>query len=526
MFVFVFAFGLLSCLVLGGGTRAGFLSDAILQFLSIPVLLAALWRILDAPLNRDRRWAIVFCAAIIAVPLLQLAPLPPAIWTRLPGRAIVAETFELLGRRPGWAPISMAPEATWLAALSLLPPLAIFIATLSLDRRDRRLMSFALVTFAVVSVFLGLVQLAQGQTSPLRFYVFTNADDAVGFFANRNHFAALLYSSVLLAAAALAPQLKALASGPLNSRHRVDASSAIGVIAAGVALIVLIVGEVVARSRAGIILAVVALCLCFVIGGERRRFIEKVTFPRALAASVVLAIVLLGQAALSRLLDRFDADPLADARIVFARNTITAAKSVTPVGAGLGSFPTFYMAFEKPADLQPGVYANHAHNDFLELWLETGFIGPILLGLLLVWLARKAVAAWTAPDPGLLPVDRPLAQASILVILLLLGHSLVDYPLRTGAMMGVFAFCCGLLIDPPPVSTAAPLLRAGRRTSPSSRQGRGNSDEQPFARSLGAEAHKRSAEIIGQIICHRQSIPSSQNYTVVDDRGARCSPAS
>lgn len=468
MFVFVSAFGLLSCLLLGGGTREGFLSDAILQLVSIPVFLAALWRILDVPLNRDRRRALVFCAAIVAVPLIQLAPLPPAIWTRLPGRAIVAESFQLLGRSPTWAPISMTPEGTWLAALSLLPPLAIFLAVVTLDRRDRLRMSYALVLFAVVSVFLGLIQLAQGQTSPLRFYEFTNAGDAVGFFANRNHFAALLYSSMLLVAAALAPRLAALSPGSGTSRHGIDASSAtgaVGAIAAGVALVVLIAGEVTARSRAGIILGAIALSMCFVIGGERRRIVEKITFPRALAAIVVLAILLLGQAALSRLLDRFDADPLADARLVFARNTIAAAKSVTPVGAGLGSFPFFYMTFEKPADLQAGVYVNHAHNDFLELWLETGLIGPIMLGLFLVWLARKAVAAWTAPDSRLLPVDRALAQASIFVILLLLGHSLVDYPLRTGAMMAVFAFCCGVLIDPPPVSGRVPFARR-RRSAP------------------------------------------------------------
>lgn len=468
MFVFVSVFGLLSCLLLGGGTREGFLSDAILQLLSVPVFLAALWRVLDAPPNRDRRQALAFCAAIVAVPLIQLAPLPPAIWTHLPGRAIVAESFELVGRSPGWAPISMTPESTWLAALSLLPPLAIFLAVVTLDRRDRRRMSYAVVGFSVVSVFLGLMQLAQGEASPLRFYEFTNAGDAVGFFANRNHFAALLYSSILLAAAALVPRLAALSPRAGTSRRGIDASLAMGVLAAGVALIVLIAGEVIARSRAGVILSAIALAMCFVIGGERRRIVEKLTFPRALAAIVVLAIFLLGQAALSRLLDRFDADPLADARLVFARNTITAAKSVTPVGAGLGSFPSFYMTFEKPADLQAGVYANHAHNDLLELWLETGLIGPMLLCLFLVWLFRKAVDAWTAQNPDLLPVDRALAQASIFVILLLLGHSLVDYPLRSGAMAAVFAFCCGVLIDPPPTSGRVPFARRRRNASTAS----------------------------------------------------------
>lgn len=430
----------------------------------------ALWRVVDAPVNREGRWALGFCAGLLAVPFIQLIPLSPAIWTRLPGRSIIAETFELLGRSPGWAPISMTPEATWLAALSLLPPLAIFLATLTLDWRGRQLMSVTIILFSVVSVFLGLVQLAQGETSPLRFYEYTNAGDAVGFFANRNHFAALLYSSILLAAAALAPQLSALSFGPGSSRHGVNATSVMGVMALGVALTVLIAGQAMARSRAGAILAAVALFACFAISGERHRFVANITFTRGLTAIVALAIVLLGQAPLFRLVDRFDADPLADARVIFARNTITAAKSVTPVGAGLGSFPSFYATFEKPADLLPGVYANHAHNDLLELWLETGLVGVILLSVFLVWLTRKAITAWTAPNPSLLPFDRTLAQASIVVILLLLGHSLADYPLRTDAMMGVFAFCCGLLIDPPVVSGGAPVMRALRRPRGLSRQ--------------------------------------------------------
>jgi hypothetical protein len=35
-----------------------------------------------------------------------------------------------------------------------------------------------------------------------------------------------------------------------------------------------------------------------------------------------------------------------------------------------------------------------------------------------------------------------------LIIALLAAHSLVDYPLRTGAMMAIMAFACALLIAP------------------------------------------------------------------------------
>jgi O-antigen ligase len=320
---------------------------------------------------------------------------------------------------------------------------------MTLDWRDRRRMSFALIAFAVISVFLGLIQLWQGPASPLRFFEITNPSDAVGFFANRNHFAALLYSAIIFAVAALAPQVATFSLGHKKRGESVHISSTLEAIAAGVALTALIAGVAMARSRAGIILTVFAFLLAGLsLSGGRGRLVPNVAFPRALAVIVVLAITLLERSALSRLLDRFDTDPLADARLVFARNTVAAAKNVMPVGAGLGSFPSLYATVEKPADLLVGVYANHAHNDLLELWLETGLIGPILLGVFLVWWVGRAVAELIASNPGHLPTDRTLIRAAILAILLLLGHSLVDYPLRTSAMMGIFAFCSGLLLDP------------------------------------------------------------------------------
>ena len=95
----------------------------------------------------------------------------------------------------------MAPAATWLSLVSLLPPLAVFFATLLMSFRQRRLLSAWMLAFGAVSVFLGLSQVAGGPTSLLRLFANTNPTEAVGFFANRNHFAALLYVMILLAAA-------------------------------------------------------------------------------------------------------------------------------------------------------------------------------------------------------------------------------------------------------------------------------------------------------------------------------------
>ena len=192
------AFMVAASLVLGGGARSGRLTEVILSLLAIPLLAWGVWRLFETDVTRQMRWALGFCGALVALPLLQLIPLPPSLWTLLPHREISAASFSLIGEDAPWMPISVTPEATWLSALSLLPPLSVFLGVMLLGYRDRRWLSVVILTVGVVSVFFGLLQVAQGPTSKLRFYDFTNPTEAVGFFANRNHFAALVYSLVLL----------------------------------------------------------------------------------------------------------------------------------------------------------------------------------------------------------------------------------------------------------------------------------------------------------------------------------------
>ncbi|MGH9549530.1 MAG: hypothetical protein ACRD3W_09145, partial [Terriglobales bacterium] len=193
---------LVSSLMLGGASRNGFSGDVTLQFLAIPVLALGFWRLVESDVTPQIRWALWFCVALVALPLLQLVPLPPSLWTALPHRELSAESFALIGKEPPWMPLSVSPQATWLSVLSLLPPLSIFIGVLLLGYRDRRWLSLVVLAVGVVSAFLGLMQVAQGPTSALRFYQFTNpTTEAVGFFANRNHFAALLYVVLLFTVA-------------------------------------------------------------------------------------------------------------------------------------------------------------------------------------------------------------------------------------------------------------------------------------------------------------------------------------
>ena len=77
------------------------------------------------------------------------------------------------------------------------------------------------------------------------------------------------------------------------------------------------------------------------------------------------------------------------------------------------------------------------------LFLPTSLF-MVVMAAFLFWFGRLAVRAWrrqrTSGGTG--------ARAASLVIGLLLAHSLVDYPLRSPAMMCVFALACGLMLAP------------------------------------------------------------------------------
>jgi O-antigen ligase len=433
-------------IVFGGGTHSGFLGDAVLQLMSLPLLWMAIVKLLESRELSRLRWILLFVAAVVLLPLAQLVPLPPSIWMLLPGRGVVENTYELLGgSRPAFS-LTLSPTATWLSMLGLVPSVAIFLGILTLSYEERRLLSLVLIAMGVVSVFLGLLQLAGGANSVLRFYAITNTTEAVGFFANRNHFAALLCTAMLFAFCWLAE-----ASIAVSQQRRwttADSRSVIYFAGSVVSFIALLAGQLMARSRAGLILSVVALFAGFASGmGDRQMHINR-RWPKFLFAAVATTVIFFSQFALLRILDRFGPDIVSDSRIAIVRNTISAARAYMPFGSGLGTFVPVYQLFEKPADV--GVsYVNHAHNDFLELWLEAGIPGLLLLMFFTVWLVRQTIVVWRKGEAsGARRIDCNLMKSAAVVLVLLLLHSLVDYPLRTAAMMAVVAVASGLLVPP------------------------------------------------------------------------------
>jgi hypothetical protein len=228
-------------------------------------------------------------------------------------------------------------------------------------------------------------------------------------------------------------------------------------------LIVLIATEAMARSRAGLVLTMAAVAGIFATAFAERRKTSGIGPGKLLLGATALAVMLAVQFTLYRILDRFAVEPLADARVTFARDTVSAASAFTPFGAGVGTFVPVYAMFEQPSDTLGNVYINHAHNDFLEVWLETGVLGLPLFGVFVFLLGFRSVELWWRPPDKAGELDRLLMRAATVAIALLVAHSFVEYPLRTGAIMAIFAFSCALLFEPLGVAEEATIAATEAR---------------------------------------------------------------
>ena len=111
-----------------------------------------------------------------------------------------------------------------------------------------------------------------------------------------------------------------------------------------------------------------------------------------------------------------------------------------PFGTGLGTFHGTFSLFENPATIDQNS-VNHAHNDYLELVLETGLPGLILLSVFLAWYMWQSVNIWRSPLSSLFAKGASIASAAIL------AHSIVDYPLRTSAVAALFAACLAMMAE-------------------------------------------------------------------------------
>ncbi|MBX9729927.1 MAG: O-antigen ligase family protein [Sphingomonas sp.] len=422
------------CLLLGGSSSGGVLANAALQAIGLLIMVfVAMQKSLR--IVQAERQLLLLGAGVIVIGLVQLVPLPPSVWAHLPGRSATVQGFALLNAPLPWLPISLWPAATLSQLAAMVPPFAIAIMIFVGGSQSLRLFAWTLVALAAASFLLGFAQLAGGPESPLYLYLVTNREQLVGFFANSNHLATLGVVSL--------PLLAALTVNDGGDVTRRPLSGNIGKWAAMTCLAgFIMLGVVADRSIAGLLLLVPSAIGSFVLLRVENPRVASPLVAGLLIVSAAILVVIAFQSPLLSGLGSTDLGKGATSRTEIFARTYAAIVSFFPFGSGLGSFLLVYPSYADHA-VASEFYVNHAHNDYLEVLLETGLAGLCLVALFMAWWVRQAFFAWR--EGG---ARARFARAASIATALVMAHSLVDYPLRTTAIMVLFAACCAIMARP------------------------------------------------------------------------------
>lgn len=433
---------------LGGGVTADPTgTDEWLQLLALPVLLVALAALqahqLAEPLPR---MALAAAALVVLVPALQLLPIPSAWWHASTPRQLLAADLQLAGIPAPGAHWTLAPAATESALWALLPALAAFLAAWALPADRRRWLVKLVMLLVLGNILFAFFQAGLPRDSALRLYQQADAGFG-GLFANTNHQATALIIGMVLAVGQAVHGWRRAQAG----RARPLAWLAYAAVAVACFILVPL-----STSRAGMALALPALAAAVLLSGgvpRQRRWHGK----RGIA--VVLVACLLAVAGLRAAMGWMAIDEVEELRHAMRATTSALASAHAPLGSGIGSFVEVFEG-AAPSHFWLAYYVNHAHNEYVQWWLEAGWLGLLALAAVL---AVLATAGWHVVRARARDGHAILAASCFVAICAVLAHSWADYPLRTTTLMATTAALAGLMLGA--------LADSGRRPAPARAQG-------------------------------------------------------
>ena len=413
---------------LGGPTVDVTATDEWLQLVALPILLlAGTALLLDPPRARLTRAAMLAALAIACVPLLQLLPLPSALWGMPDARAAIAVDLASAGvdTPARW---SLHPEATLRSSLALLPALACFFGVVALGPGRLKRVPQVLVALVLANLAFGFVQVGLPSDSPLRLYPGLGSGFG-GVLVNDNHQGTALVIGMVLAIGLWAhAKHRAVQGQPHKLRHGLWLLAAFSCVAA----------LPLSGSRAAMVIALVAAALTVAATGLLP--LLRIRDSRRAAAGAVLAVALVALGSFSAW-RWMQVDAVDELRQTIARETISVGQRHAPLGSGIGSFVDVFAqeASWNPA-FQGGEYVNHAHNEYAQWWMTGG------VGALAALAFALGILGWTGTAVLRHGRRHPLAAASWLALLTVLVHSVVDFPLRTMSLMSVSASLAALAV--------------------------------------------------------------------------------
>ena len=391
---------------------------------------------------------LILLGALVALPLVQLLPLPEFVWNWLPGRSFYGAASSAVGITPGYRNLSLIPYLTESALLALLVPVAVFLATVSTSEAQLKQLVNLFIGLAVIQAIIGLAQFGTGSMTVLPGLEGEAISAAHGTYPNSDHLAGLLEMALPVALGLLIANIQIGKASPARStrktpiRQRISRLFSSGirfnrVAIYGAAGMAILLGLTFSHSRTGVALAMLGILVSALVFGSR---VGGQRSSRLVVAFTVIAVALALEIGLTSVLSRFTGKGMTDdLRWSIYAATFQGIREFFPFGSGFGTYPAVFRRFH-PGNIPE--FVNHAHNDYLEWLFEGGLAAAVLMiGFLALYLLRWR-KIWPredyCPPYGFMRISAGIG-------LLLIGlHGMIDFNLHIPANAVYFAFLAGV----------------------------------------------------------------------------------
>lgn len=459
-FVFAALLALIAWLPLPWGSHTAWsshlLSAAAPVLLTLWCMLAAFGRARAPSLRSDLWWPMALWVLWLIWIAVQVAPISETLLRDVSPQALKIQQ----GARtlPGLSfpyTLSIAPGKTVFGLELSLAYFALYVLvvlTVRGEQRLRWLLSVLAVSGAFQAVYGSMMTLSgsewgflQRKTHYLGY--------ATGTFVNRNHLAGYLE---LTAAMALALVLADLGRGGTRVKSLLAmASNFIELLFSNkfrmrALMVLMAIGLVLTRSRMGNTAFFVSLTVAglgYVFLRERRYFWRALLlFSSLLIVDVAVVSNWFGLQKVVERLQETGADASTQARLALLQEIPPVLEAYAMTGSGLGTFSDAHEPFRTP---EVKMFMDHAHQDYVEFFVETGAIGCGILSLLVGLHVLHALRV-IVKRRRRLPVA--VCFGSLMAILAISIHSLVDFnlqiPANAATLCVILALCAACAGQP------------------------------------------------------------------------------
>ena len=410
------------------------LAWALAQTVAAIVTLAWLIQYLRArrqiPETCRRAWPfLTLLAAWCLWVALQLVPLPPSLveWLSPQAAWVHSLTFHP-GISGHWITLSVDPHST---SLSLQKSVGYFLTSLlalllANGHKQITWLAGALVMAGLIQVGIGFFGLQQHSS--------LYAAEVNASFANRNHLANYLTLCIAAGLGLLLAKMDNSTPGDWRGslRHAIDWLMS-GKMRLRFSLLLMAITIVLTRSRMGNVAffssMLIAGVLTLALTRQRRRGLVILV-----SSIVAIDIVVIGSmVGIERVAQRLeDTSLVAETRDEVARDTIEYWRDFPLTGSGLGSFSVTFPRY-KHGDVS--LFYKRAHNDYLQFAAETGVIGVLLLGCMILLSIGIAIRTLhRRHDPLALGISFAVVMSGAAVLI----HATVEFNLQTYANAATF----------------------------------------------------------------------------------------